>query len=138
MSNFDMFLKLSGYRIERLVQKYINSENKDFMKSFTEGLVNSFSDEEKKNGYFFDIDEYSDIYDKTCFVNLCEEIESVFGVSTYYINSIESAKRLNPEEFTNTIYHIPLIIVFDYDGKWDIIFETLKNVGEFANIVAIK
>jgi hypothetical protein len=43
MSNFDVFLKLSGYRIERLVQKYINSENKDFMKSFTEGLVNSFS-----------------------------------------------------------------------------------------------
>ena len=138
MSNFDMFLKLSGYQIERLVQKYINSENKDFMKSFTEGLVNSFSDENKKNGYFFNTDEYSDIYDKTCFVELCKEIESCFGVSTYYIDSVESAKCLNPEEFTNTMFHIPLIIVFDYDGKWDIIFETLKNVGEFANIVAIK
>jgi hypothetical protein len=138
MNNFDMFLNLSCYKIKTLVQKYINSENKDFMIFFTEGLVNSFSDEEKKNGYFFDSDEYSDIYDKTCFVNLCEEIESVFGVSTYYIDSIESAKRLNPEEFTNTIYHIPLIIVLDGDGKEDIIFETLKNVGEFANIVAIK
>jgi hypothetical protein len=138
MNNFDMFLNLSCYKIKTLVQKYINSENKDFMNFFTEGLVNSFSDEEKKNGYFFDSDEYSDIYDKTCFVNLCEEIESVFGVSTYYIDSIESAKRLNPEEFTNTIYHIPLIIVLDGDGKEDIIFETLKNVGEFANIVAIK
>lgn len=138
MNNFDMFLNLSCYKIKTLVQKYINSENKDFMNFFTEGLVNSFSDEEKKNGYFFDSDEYSDIYDKTCFVNLCEEIESVFGVSTYYIDSIESAKRLNPEEFTNTIYHIPLIIVLDGDGKEDIIFETLKNVGEFANIIAIK
>ena len=133
--NYYKFLNMSDFVVEDLSKKWF-SETPELQKELYKALYITFAEEATKNGVFVELSIFDNVPSYEVFTELTKDIETIFGVTAYCLTEDSDISNINPEKFTNSLLHIPLIIA--YKCSFEKVFTLLRNVGEFANIIWIR